>query len=106
MENTREHAAHLRRAMAQAELTNSDLATALGVSTRTIVNWTSRSQPTMPNDRLQANLAKLLPGYADQGDPVEIALRHSDLASWRQAALVAEYQRHLHEQAREDQLAR
>jgi hypothetical protein len=88
--------------MAQAELTNSDVATALGVSTRTVVNWISRSNPTMPIDRMVETLRRLLPGYSEQGDPVEIALRGADLAPWRQAALVAEYQRHLHEQALED----
>jgi transposase len=53
-----EHAANLRRAMAQAGLNNSDVATALGVSVRTVVNWISRSQPTMPNDRDQAGLSR------------------------------------------------
>jgi hypothetical protein len=97
-----EHAANLRRAMAQAGLNNSDVATALGVSVRTVVNWISRSQPTMPNDRDQAGLSRLLPGYADGGDPVEVAIARADLAPFRRSELLAMYQRLLHEQGLED----
>jgi hypothetical protein len=97
-----EHAANLRRAMAQAGLNNSDVATALGVSVRTVVNWISRNQPTMPNDRDQAGLSRLLPGYADGGDPVEVAIGRADLAAYRRSELLAMYQRLLHEQGLED----
>jgi hypothetical protein len=88
--------------MAQAGLNNSDVATALGVSVRTVVNWISRSQPTMPNDRDQAGLSRLLPGYADGGDPVEVAIARADLAPFRRSELLAMYQRLLHEQGLED----
>jgi transcriptional regulator with XRE-family HTH domain len=98
-----EHAGHLRRALATSGLTQVELATALGVNQRTVTNWMSRSQPTMPRDRDLANLARLLPGYASATDPVERELRQSELAPWRQSQLIAEYQRHLHEQGREDQ---
>ncbi len=97
-----EHAVFLRRAMAQAELTNGDLATALGVSTRTVVNWISRKDPTMPSDAVQERLRRLLPGYAETGDPVEVAINHAELAQFRRAELVAVYQRLLHEQALEE----
>lgn len=97
-----EHALHLRRAMAMAGLTNGDLSMALGVSSRTIVNWISRKDPTMPSDKLQEQLRRLLPGYADRGDPVELAVTQTDLAPFRQAELVAVYKRLLHEQSRED----
>lgn len=97
-----EHANHLRRAMAIAGITNAQLAAALGVSTRTIVNWTSRTDPTMPSDLMQENLRRLMPGYVDAGDPVEVAINHAELAPWRRAAMIAEYQRHLHEQALEN----
>jgi transcriptional regulator with XRE-family HTH domain len=97
-----EHATNLRRAMAQAGLNNNDVATALGVSVRTVVNWISRSQPTMPSDRDQAGLARLLPGYADGGDPVEVAIARADLAPYRRSELLAMYQRLLHEQGLED----
>lgn len=98
-----EHATLLRRAMAQAEVTNGDLATALGVSTRTVVNWISRSDPTMPSEVLQEKLRRLLPGYVDAGDPVEVALNRAELSAWRRSTLIAEYQRHLHEHQLEEQ---
>ena len=48
----------------------------------------------------------MLPGYTGSGgtdgrDPVEAAIANSQLEKWRQAALVADYQRYLHEQASE-----
>jgi N-acetylglucosamine kinase-like BadF-type ATPase len=100
-----EHAANLRRAMAQAGLTNGDVATALGVSVRTVVNWISRNEPTVPNDRMQAALSRLLPGYADGGDPVEVAIARADMAPFRRSELLAMYQRLLHEQGIEDKNA-
>ena len=100
--NVSDHAAALRRAMVLADVRQDDVATALGVNKRTVVNWTSRTNPTMPSETDREKLNRLLPGYADQGDPVEIALGHADLAPFRRAALIAEYQRHLHEQALED----
>jgi transcriptional regulator with XRE-family HTH domain len=92
----------LRRAMAQAGLNNGELAVALGVSIRTVVNWTSRSNPTLPSDRILEQLRTLLPGYADQGDPVEVAIGRADLAAYRRSELLAMYQRLLHEQGLED----
>jgi N-acetylglucosamine kinase-like BadF-type ATPase len=99
-----EHAVQLRRALAQAGLNNGEVAAALGVSVRTLVNWTSRSNPTLPSDTYQARLSRLLPGYADQGDPVEVAIARAELAPFRQAELVAVYKRLLHEQEREDRV--
>lgn len=84
--------------MAVGGFTNGDIATALGVSVRTVVNWISRSDPTMPSEAMQDALKRLLPGYADQGDPVEVAIQHAELAQHRRSALVAEYQRLLHEE--------
>lgn len=101
MDNTQEHANSLRRAMAQADLTQRDLATALGVSIRTIVNWTSRTEPTMPSGSHQARLARLLPGYSDGGDPVEAAIKGAELAPYRRTELIAAYQRLLHEERME-----
>jgi hypothetical protein len=97
-----EHAVQLRRALAQAGLNNGEVAAALGVSVRTLVNWTSRSNPTLPSDTYQARLSRLLPGYADQGDPVEVAINRAELAPYRRSELVAVYQRLLHEQSLED----
>jgi hypothetical protein len=56
----------------------------------------------MPSDRDQEQLRRLLPGYADQGDPVEVAIGRAELAPFRRTELVAVYQRLLHEQSRED----
>lgn len=89
--------------MAQAGLSQADVATALGVSTRTIVNWVSKSNPTAPSDKQQERLRRLLPGYIDGGDPVEVAIRHAELATFRQSELIAMYQRLLHDEALEDQ---
>ena len=102
MEKT-EHAIQLRRALAQAQLSNGDVALALGVSGRTIVNWTSRTNPTMPSEKDQERLRKLLPGYDQAGDPVEVALNKSELHPYQRTELIAAYQRALHEKAIEDQ---
>ena len=101
----KEHAAHLRRALAQAGLQQIELADALGVSKRTVVNWVSRDQPMMPTEKMQLAIGRLLPGYdrdGSYGDPVESAIARSGLAPFRQAEMVAVYKRLQHEQARED----
>lgn len=100
----KEHSIKLRRAIAVAQLTYADLAVALGVSPRTITNWTSKVNPTLPKDRDLEKLARLLPGYAESLDPIESAIRTStELAPFRQSQLIAEYQRLLHEQGLEDE---
>jgi transcriptional regulator with XRE-family HTH domain len=101
-EQAAEHAVQLRRALAQAGLNNGELAVALGVSIRTVVNWTSRSNPTLPSDRILEQLRTILPGYADQGDPVEVAVARAELAPFRRSKLLAMYQELLHEQSLED----
>lgn len=100
--NVSDHAAALRRAMVLADVRQDDVATALGVNKRTVVNWTSRTNPTMPSETDREKLNRLLPGYAHQGDPVEAAIALAELAPFRQAELVAVYKRLLHEQALED----
>ena len=102
MEKT-EHAIQLRRALAQAQLSNGDVALALGVSGRTIVNWTSKTNPTMPSEKDQERLRRLLPGYDNAGDPVEVALSKTELAPHRRTEVLLAYQRALHDQMLEDQ---
>lgn len=100
-----EHSQLLRRAMRQAGMTNGDLANVLGVSNRTVSNWISPTAPKMPRETEIEQLRRLLPEYDNGGDGVEASIARSELAPWRRAALVAEYQRHLHEQAREESAA-
>lgn len=101
--NVSEHAAALRRAIALSGERQDTIASVIQVDKRTISNWTSRTKPTMPKEADQAKLNRLFPGYADQGDPVEVAISQAELAPFRRAELVAVYQRLLHEQSREEQ---
>jgi hypothetical protein len=56
----------------------------------------------MPSEKDQQILRRLLPGYADQGDPVEVAIMNSELPAFRRSKVLAVYQEQLHEQAIED----
>jgi hypothetical protein len=66
---------------------------------RTITNWTSGT--TMPDDIDREKLRNFFPGYDAEGDPVEVAIRSSDLQDWRQDAVLSFYKRNLHEQRSE-----
>jgi hypothetical protein len=83
-------------------MTNGALAEAVGVSTRSVTNWISPTDPKMPRETENEQLRELLPGYSDGGDGVVASITRSELAPWRRAALVAAYLRHLHEQLREE----
>jgi len=76
-----------------------DLAEHLGVSEKTVRNWETDAYP-IPATQL-ALIRKVLPGF-DEEDPVERALLQSPLHDWRRKAVSSEYQRHLHEQSREE----
>src|SRR5688572_11274014 len=91
-----QHAELLRRAIRQAGMRNADPADALGVSIKTVGNWISKTNPRMPRETEIENLRRLLPAYDDGGDGVEASIAKSELAAWRQAALIAEFRRHLH----------
>lgn len=91
-----EHGARLERAMSEGDKTRGDVADVVGVSVRTVTNWTSGK--TLPTGRERASLRKLFPGYDAPGDQVERAVRESRLTEWRQDSLIGEYKRHLHEQ--------
>ena len=71
------------------------------MTTRTIGNWISPTKPAMPRETEIEQLRRLVPAYGDGGDGVEASSAKSELTSWRQAMLIAEYGKHLYEQARE-----
>lgn len=96
-----EHAKLLRAAMTERGLRARAVADFVGVSSRTVGNWISRSAPTMPGIEDRAALRRLFPGYDQDGDPVEVALRASELHEWRQDAVLSVYKRNLHEQREE-----
>lgn len=75
------------------------IADATGVNPRTVTNWTSGA--TMPSGVEREALRRLLGEYDSQGDPVEVAVRGSELAEWRQDLVLSHYKRNLHEQRAE-----
>lgn len=106
-EETRRHADALRRAIAEAEVerghgvVRQEIMAATGKSYRAVGYWTSPTSPKMPSAADRAHLRKILGPYDAAGDPVEVAIRRSELAAWRQTDVIGTYQRHLHEQRRE-----
>ena len=93
-----EHAELLRRAIEESGHSRNDVADAVGRGYRTISNWTSSKNPTMPSSGERAVLRRLLGNYDHPGDEVERAVRRSSLVEWRQDAVVSFYKRNLHEQ--------
>lgn len=93
-----EHAARLRAAIAVKDLDQEEIAEAVGRGRRTITNWTSRTNPTMPSDRERAILRRLVGDYDNPGDPVEVAVRQSELEDWRQDLVLSEYKKNLGQQ--------
>ena len=91
-----EHGKKLKAAIASRGFDRKAVADATGVKTRTVTNWTSGE--TMPSDRERAALRKLLGDYDNPGDPVETAIRASELADWRQDTVIGFYKRNLSEQ--------
>lgn len=92
-----EHGARLRAAMGAKKIDRQGVVDATGRSKRTVTNWTSGE--TMPSPAERAALRNLFPGYDDPGDPVEVAIMHSELTEDRQYMLVGTYKRMLREQA-------
>lgn len=95
----REHGVRLKAAMAAKRLNRQVVADATGVKERTVTNWTSGA--TMPSARELGALRLLLGEYDAAGDPVEVAIRGSELVEWRQDAVLSFYKRNLHEQRAE-----
>ena len=95
-----EHGKRLREAMASTGKSRTDVALVLGANVKTVTNW--RGGVTMPSAEDRAILRRMFPGYDAQGDPVEVALRGSELTEWRQDAVLSTYKRNLHEQRAEE----
>lgn len=91
-----EHGTRLKTAMAARGMGRDVVADAADVKPRTVTNWTSGA--TMPSEKERAALRRLLGAYDDPGDPVEVAVRHSELVDWRQDAVLSTYKRNLYEQ--------
>lgn len=92
-----EHGRRLAAAMARARAGRQVVADATGVKPRTVTNWTTGA--TMPSGQEMAALENLFPGYADAGDPVEVAILHSDLTEDRRHVVLGTYKRLLREQS-------
>jgi transcriptional regulator with XRE-family HTH domain len=90
------HGAALKAAMAVRGLNRQAIADATGVEVRTVTNWTSGQ--TKPSPREYEVLHRILGQYDHGGDPVEAAVRGSELTEWRQDAVLSFYKRNLHEQ--------
>ena len=91
-----EHGRRLKTAMASRGMNREVVADYTEVKVRTVTNWTGGA--TMPSDKERAALRRLLGPYDDLGDPVEVAVRQSELHEWRQDAVLSTYKRNLHEQ--------
>lgn len=91
-----EHARRLKGAMASQGKSRQVVADYTGHKTRTVTNWTRGE--TMPDDTTRAALRRLLGAYDDPGDPVEVAVRQSELTEDRQYDVVGYYKRRLREQ--------
>lgn len=95
----KEHGSALKAAMAGQGLNRRTIADATSVEVRTVTNWTSGQ--TMPNAREREVLRRILGPYDQGGEPVEVAIRGSELSEWRQDAVLSFYKRNLHEQRAE-----
>ena len=94
-----EHGRRLKAAMSRAGKDRQFVSDALNVGPRTVTNWTSGT--TMPTPAQRDVLRKVLGRYDDEGDPVEVAVRGSELVEWRQDTVIGFYKRNLHEQREE-----
>ena len=72
----------------------------LGVSDRTVRNWEGGA--TRPPPDMALRLREELGDFDSEGDPVEAAVRKSELTEDRQYDVIGYYKRRLREQ-REDQ---
>lgn len=98
--NSTDHAKLLRDAIAtSAKYGRNDVADMTGRSYRTVSNWVSTTQPTMPEDKDKAILRRMFPGYDSSGDAVETALHRSPLIEWRRLRVLSFYKQQLSEQA-------
>lgn len=94
-----EHGLRLKAAMAAQRMDRTTIADFADVSVRTVTNWTTGT--TMPSEKERTLLRRLLGDYDNPGDPVEVAIRGSELVEWRQDGVLSFYKRNLHEQREE-----
>jgi transcriptional regulator with XRE-family HTH domain len=98
-----EHGSRLAAAMAGKGDLREVVADATGRDVRTVTNWTRGK--TMPSAIERGVLRRLYPGYDEPGDPVEVAIMHSELTDDRRHTVIGAYKRLLREQATEDDQA-
>lgn len=90
----------MRAARKHLRLTQQDLASRAGVSLGTITGFESgTSTPQRANLARILAVVELAPPHAEPVDPVVAAIEACDLDLWRRHALLAEYHRHVQEQA-------
>lgn len=95
-----EHGKRLASAMAAKRHGRQVIADLTGRDVRTVTNWTRGK--TMPSEVELILLREFLGPYDLPGDPVEIAVRGSELSEWRQDSVLSFYKRNLHEQRAEE----
>ena len=79
--------------------TQQDLGDVVGRSGKTVRNWeTGRA---VPDHAMRETLHRLLGEFDQDGDPVESAIRRSELSAHRQYEVLSVYTRNLHEQRAE-----
>jgi hypothetical protein len=94
-----QHARLLRDAIATSrEHDRRSVSDRTGKGYRTVSNWISESDPTMPRDEDLVVLREMFPGYDQAIDPVERAVRGSRLTEDRQYGVIGFYKRQLREQ--------
>lgn len=76
------------------------LAAAVGLSPRQIRYY--EKGESHADAGMRERFRQLLGDFAQEGDPVEVALATTRLAGWRQRAVMSEYERHLEEQDRQE----
>lgn len=94
-----EHGRRLAAAMAAKRYGREVIADATRRDVRTVTNW--KRGKTMPSDAERHILRQLLGDYDNPGDPVEVAIRSSELVDYRQNRVLAVYQENLHQQRAE-----
>lgn len=102
MEEKKQHAAALRKAMSAQRADQRTVAAAVNRSKRTVGNWTSETKPTVPTEAERVILRRLLGPYDTAGDAVEVALAMSELTEDRRYLVLSTYKRLLREQAVEE----
>lgn len=97
-----EHARLLREAIATSrQYDRNSVADQTGKGYRTVSNWISEKEPTMPRDEDLVVLRRMFPGYDEAIDPVERAVRGSRLTEDRQYDVIGFYKRQLRQQDEE-----